>query len=1138
MDAIELARQTAARLHAEAVAAGHDPCQPYLFACQEANRRDLDVERTRPGAPMLDGARATLLAADQLILHEDAGTPFEQAFLVMHEIGHADCGDDVTGPNHDPVTIDPARPAEPSPVGLDRVVDYGRKQRREIQMDLFAREFLLPRPIVRRLHVKEGLGLTAIAARFGAPVDVVAQQLLDALLLPPVVSLAPLAAERELEPNPEQRDAAGHRGVPYLLAAGPGTGKTQTLVARVEDLLTEGIDPRRILLLTFSNKAAGEMAERIARKHPDAARAMWIGTFHAFGLDMIRGFQHELGFEASPRLLDRTDAVELLAHEFPRLGLSHYLNIYDPMPVIADLLTAISRAKDEVVDASVYLALAEAMRLRATPEELPAAEKALEVAKVYTAYEALKRAHHCIDFGDLVSIPVRFMEANEAVRKHYQEKYDHVLVDEYQDVNRSSVRLLAALRPEGKNLWVVGDARQSIYRFRGASSFNLDRFGKEDFPGGIRGELVKNYRSSAEITAACTHFAEQMPVGEKVPAFTAERGRLGVQPRVHTVDYGHLQSAAIAEAIEELRVAGYAYRDQAVLCSGNDTLSDLGHELERLGIPVLFLGNLFERPEAKELFSLLSLLIDARAMGLVRTACAPEFRMPLADVAAVIGYLRAKEAPPGAWRTDSGIVAQLSPEGQAVWPKLLALLDGFGPESSPWCVLTSVLLDRTRMAAQLATSTAINDRARAMAVWQMMNFVRAQPMIGGLPIQKLLDRIRALLLLRDDRDLRQLPAAAQGLDAVRLMTIHGAKGLEFGAVHLASMNADSMPGWMRAVACPPPDGLVAGGSGKGKDDLEEAHAQERECLFYVACSRARDRLVTYAAVKSIRLGKDIKRQVSPFLARLGSAVLTRHVNPARALPPAPEMAAVALHVDGALRFLAQQVSLYESCPRRFFFTHILSVGGRRTATPFMQMHEAVRTVFKDLKGQGAAIDLSDLEQRMERAFATNGLAGHGYVDHYLELALEMVRFFASTRVGHTVETACALSLKFGDEEVLVYPDEVLIRPDGRRAVRSIETGHRSETKEKAVGSAAFVLAAQKAFPGAAIELVFLADRVVLEVPLSAKELDGREAKITKYLAAMREGQFPLNPNDRTCPKCPAFFICGPLPEGKLTKKFG
>src|ERR1700761_941586 len=348
MDAIELARQAAARLHAEAVANGHDPWKPYAFAKAEAERRGLDVEVTAQGAAVLDGGRAVFVARDSLILHEDAVTPFEQAFLVAHEVGHAELGDDGDPtPAHE---IDPTRPAEASPVGLDRVIDYGRKQRREVQMDLFAREFLLPRSVARRLHVEEGLSASAIAKRLGAPFAVIAQQLLDALFLP-IIELTAEEERSARDLNPEQIAAAAHRGCAYLLEAGPGTGKTQTLVARVEGLLADGVDPRRILVLTFSNKAAREMAERIATKNKDAAAAMWIGTFHAFGLDLIRRFHAEAGLPKDPRLMDRTEAVDRLEAIFPSLGLVYYQRLSDPTQIIADMLAAISRAKDEVVDA-------------------------------------------------------------------------------------------------------------------------------------------------------------------------------------------------------------------------------------------------------------------------------------------------------------------------------------------------------------------------------------------------------------------------------------------------------------------------------------------------------------------------------------------------------------------------------------------------------------------------------------------------------------------------------------------------------------------------------------------------------------------------------------------------------------------
>ena len=226
--------------------------------------------------------------------------------------------------------------------------------------------------------------------------------MLDALLLP-AIQVAAEADPVEIPLNDKQRDAAQHRGAAFLLQAGPGTGKTRTLVARVESLLDEGVDPRRILLLTFSNKAAGEMTERIALKRPKDAAALCIGTFHSFGLDILRRFNDRCNLPADPRLMDRTEAVELLENEFPRLGLTHYRNLYDPSQTAADILTAVSRAKDEVIDAARYQVLATAMRAAATdPSTKEAAEKVAEVAKVYARYEELKAVSQCVDFGDLI----------------------------------------------------------------------------------------------------------------------------------------------------------------------------------------------------------------------------------------------------------------------------------------------------------------------------------------------------------------------------------------------------------------------------------------------------------------------------------------------------------------------------------------------------------------------------------------------------------------------------------------------------------------------------------------------------------------------------------------------------------------
>lgn len=1126
MDAVELARQAAARLHERAVEKGHDPWSPYAFAKAEAARRGLDVEVAAKGAAVLNGGRAVLVARDSLILHEDTGTPFERAFLIAHEIGHAELGDD-----HDPTPaqeIDFARPAEASPVGLDRVVDYGRKQRREVQMDLFAREFLLPRSVVRRLHVEEELPATAIAERLGAPFAVVAQQLFDSLFLPATeLPAAEEAAARD--PNPEQIAAAVHRGGAYLLEAGPGSGKTQTLAARVEGLLADGIDPRRILVLTYSNKAAREMSERIAIKNAGAAAAMWIGTFHAFGFDLIRRFHGDLGLPKEPRFMDRTEAVAGLEDLFPGLGLVHYQNLTDPTQIIADMLAAISRAKDEVVDAKRYAELAEDMRVAGAGE---AAERAAEVGLVYAHYEELKRDAHCVDFGDLVSLPVQLLENNEAIRTHLQAEYDHVLVDEYQDVNRSSVRLLAALRPDGRNLWAVGDARQSIYRFRGASSFNTARFGTDDFPGGQRGRLTRNYRSVTEIVEAFSAFAAGMKAGGGGGGLTAERGRGGYPPEHRAVATPAQQTVALADAIEEMREAGVRYRDQAVLCTGNEKLSTLGHELERLGIPVLFLGSLFERDEVKDLLALLSILVDRRAMGLTRVACGTEFPISLDDVGTVIDYLRLNETVPLAWLNDIDLIEGLSAEGAAVLRRLSAALADFDVSTPPWTVLATLLLDRTRIAARLAVSADVIVRGRCIALWQFLNFVRAQPAGRGQPVTRLLDGVRRLVRLGDERDLRQLPAAAQGIDAVRLMTIHGAKGLEFRVIHLPGMSADTLPRSPPAPPCPPPDGMVEGGIGGALDIFREGQAEEQECIFYVAQSRARDRLFLYCATQK---ANGIRRPESPFLARMGPGLARRTVTPSRALPEAPQDRRISWTSEGKITFTGPQMALYESCPRRFFYTHVLQVGGRRSMTDFMRMHEAVRVVSETMIA--ATVSDRDLEVLVSQAFEAQGLAEHDQAAAFHSLAVTMIRFFARTREGLTPEPPVALRLAFGDHDIIVRPDDVLLESSGRRVLRRVRTGHRRSDEEDDVGAAAFVLAARQAFPDAVVQLVHLADQEVFPISLSGTQLQNRRKKLDKFLAAIRAGHFPTDPSPRTCPGCPAFFICACAPDGTLRKKF-
>lgn len=1125
MDAIEIARQRADKLHHKAVSRGLDPWNSYSFAVGEAEFRNVEVEKCSKNSDELNGGRAFFDSTYRLITHEDYGTPFEQAFLIAHEIGHIELGDDTQ--DEYVINIDPSCTSDFDPSEISRIVDYNHRQRREVQMDLFAREFLLPRSVVKKLHLEYHMTCSDIADKLGAPFDVVAQQMFDAMLLP-IVENEVNEITRDMPLNEKQEKAVNHLGTAFLLQAGPGTGKTQTLIARVEKLLNEQIDPKQILLLTFSNKAASEIAERIARKKPHEAAALWVGTFHGFGLDLLKRFHDLLELPIEPKLLDRLGAVELLEEEFLRLNLKHYRNLYDPTQNILDILNAISRAKDEVTDALQYRTFAENMLTKAiTDEEHETAEQALEVARVYEVYEKLKKQKGCLDFGDLVMLPVQLLEANPELRQKLQNHYLHILVDEYQDVNRSSIRLLKALKPEGNNLWVVGDAKQSIYRFRGASSFNISRFCVEDFPNAVTESLKINYRSSSEIVTAFSNFASVMKTGGTGSDLTADRPSSGITPEINTVESGDMIISAIAESINRMSASGFSFREQVVLCRGNEKLTDLAKNLEGLGIPVLFLGSLFERPEIKDLISLISLLIDKRLSGIIRLACWTEFDMSMEDVKQILDHFQTNQEE---FSTCDISALTLSPEGLTSFSKLRNLLRDFNKDSHPWYVLASVLLDRSRIIAELATSNSVGKKSEGIAIWKFMNFARQQLEGNAFPIVKMMNRIRRLRKLNEDRNLSQLPIAAQNIDAVQLMTIHGSKGLEFPIVHLFGVNHDTLPGAFKKTKCPPPEGMIVGGIGSSNDLAKEAHDNEQECLFYVAMSRARERLFFYGArTKGI---KKTKRTLSVFLEKLGPISRIETV-PKIKLPIILEK--VPLEFKGNVSFSANALDLYDRCPRRFLYTHILSIGGHRQETAFMQMHEVVRNVFQTLLGISND-DLTDWNQVLEANFEKFGLNKHGYINDYKKIAEMMLNSFIQSREGAIVENSDRLILNAGGINITINVDEILLR-DNIRTLRYISTSHMPSSTIKNIKYAAFSLAAKKAFPNSSAELVYLADNKIYPLDFKEKFLNDCENKIIEIVSRIHMGEFKLADSAFNCPNCPALFICGNVPKGRLKKEF-
>lgn len=365
------------------------------------------------------------------------------------------------------------------------------------------------------------------------------------------------------------------------------------------------------------------------------------------------------------------------------------------------------------------------------------------------------------------------------------------------------------------------------------------------------------------------------------------------------------------------------------------------------------------------------------------------------------------------------------------------------------------------------------------------NFLRGQPAGAGLPITRLLERIRRLVLHPDDRDLRQLPTAARGMDAVRLMTIHGSKGLEFPVVHIPGLTNGSLPRSPKASLSKktiPPDGMIEGAEGTATDAVSAAMIEEQECLFFVALSRARDWLLLYSPTKK---SNGHNWSLSPFIDRISRHLSTKHVVPVVVLPATQTDALIPFTIDGPFRFSDHQLALYQRCPRRFLYTHILEVGGRRKETAFMQLHVAVQKVVDAaslVAGQGPS--MKELETYLEVVWEGHGPADLVYSDEYRRIAQHLIRYYAGLVAGVEALPVPQLRLPVPGGEIVITPHQMVNEEGGHVVMRRVNTGHKLLKDEESLSAAAFSIAATAHTPSCSVELVYLSDAAKTRVAMT------------------------------------------------------
>ena len=364
------------------------------------------------------------------------------------------------------------------------------------------------------------------------------------------------------------------------------------------------------------------------------------------------------------------------------------------------------------------------------------------------------------------------------------------------------------------------------------------------------------------------------------------------------------------------------------------------------------------------------------------------------------------------------------------------------------------------------------------------------------------------------------------MDAVRLMTVHGSKGLEFEAVHVPGLATRSFPTSYTGPRCPPPVGLISGAQGSVSDEAKRSHAMEEECLFFVAVSRARTHLQFY---QPCFYANGDKRSPSKLLAKLSRLMHETASPPTVPLPPdAPRPQPIEITYTPDWVLSDRRLELYQKCPRRFFYTHVMGLGGARKPTAFARTHDCLYELIRWMSQ--ARLDGDPDEAEAEAAFEAiwqeRGPKDHAFAGDYRQLASRLVGALARSGAGRRFRKSEPLAIDFPHGRVVVEPNELTEMLDGKVVLRRVRTGYRTKEEYDGLEYTLYYLAGAAHFGTAfVVEALHLTDGVMEFVEISDEKIGNRRDKTQTMLSSIKAGNFPTEINAVTCPRCPHFFIC-------------
>ncbi|MDQ3892796.1 MAG: DNA helicase PcrA [Actinomycetota bacterium] len=605
--------------------------------------------------------------------------------------------------------------------------------------------------------------------------------------------------------NPTQLDAVKHTEGPLLILAGAGSGKTRVLTHRIAYLLEEGLAaPEEILAITFTNKAAREMKDRVALLVGPESRKMWVSTFHSFCARILRAHAQKLGYKREFTIYDQADQVRLVKRCIVELGKDP--KRFNPKSFAAQ----ISSAKNVLMSPEDYL--------RSTEGYI-----AENVAEVYDLYQRRLYENNAMDFDDLIMQTVALLEVFPEVRERYQTRFRYIHVDEYQDTNHAQYRLVNILAAAHRNLCVVGDDDQSVYSWRGADIRNILDF-ERDYPEAKVVKLEQNYRSTQTILDAANAVVANNASRKSKELWTA--GPEGERIRIFTAVDEYAEARFVISEIERLMDSGVSPREVAVFYRTNAQSRALEDVLVREGVPYQIVGGVrfYERAEIKDVMAYLSVISNpSDAVALERIINVPKRGLGSTSVARLQDHARRAGITLYEALGEADAV-DLTGGAKKACRAVLSLFEGWrvAAQEVPPAELIGAVLDESGYREELEAERTIEAEARLENLEELINAAREYERYEPEPTLDGFLQEQALYSEQDALD-------TEG-GSVTLMTLHNAKGLEFGHVFVVGMEEGTFP---------------------HARSLDEQNLEEERRLCYVGITRAKETLtLSYAKLRS------------------------------------------------------------------------------------------------------------------------------------------------------------------------------------------------------------------------------------------------------------------------------------------------